>query len=166
MWGAAAAEASSALWYVWGLLMPSPLISHCGPTLRVQYRSNSPPTEIIPGRRRPVARGARVLAARRVDGLDGGGLLPVLHRHHFLAGAAGPTKAADHLGQSNDDELVERKPGAAGSACRLVSKQGSPRLARAALCMLFLCVSLCQAFHVLESTLRAVVFQHCVIAHS
>ena len=40
------------------------------------------------------------------------------------------------------------------------------RLARAALCMLFLCVSLCQAFHVLESTLRAVVFQHCVIAHS
>ena len=68
-------------------------------------------------------------------------------------------------GRAIDDELVERRPGAAGSACRLVSKQGSPRLARAALCMLFLCVSLCQAFHVLESTLRAVVFQHCVIAH-
>ena len=53
------------------------------------------------GRRRPVARGARVLAARRVDGLDSGGLRPVLHRPHFLAGTPGPAKDADYLLQSN-----------------------------------------------------------------
>ena len=56
-------------------------------------KSESIEAVCFPGRRRPVARGARVLAARRVDGLDGGGLLPVLHRHYIVAGAAGPTQA-------------------------------------------------------------------------
>ena len=56
-----------------------------------------------------MARGARVLAARRVDGLDSGSVLPVLHRHYIVARAAGPSQA---IYQARKRSVIPLKEGA------------------------------------------------------